>query len=158
MSLTATAGRILCGAIRADTRKRCCGVTTPVPLLSVHLRPSNPLSTQIPLSADAATWIGLAETIDQDPSMAVSPVGMKQEAAADLGTIGFVDVCEELTVLVEGRPFAFVEGPGGTTTLTAPLSGEVVEVNQQVVSTPEVLTDNADASVNWIVKIEHSVD
>ena len=66
-----------------------------------------------------------------------------------------MDVCEESTVLVAGRPFAMVEGIGGMVTLQSPLDGEVVAVNAELMRAPAVLDSGAEDEMNWIVKVEH---
>jgi glycine cleavage system H protein len=102
------------------------------------------------------TWVGLPEAVDAE--MSVSSVGITQHAAALLGGVGFVDACEDATLLVVGRPFAMVEGRGGTVTLVAPIDGEVIEVNADVLSNPSQLDDAAEDPANWIVKVEHASD
>ena len=53
-----------------------------------------------------------------------------------------------------GEEFGAVESVKAASDLNSPISGKVVEVNDKLEDTPELL--NQDAYANWIIKVELS--
>ena len=53
-----------------------------------------------------------------------------------------------------GEEFGAVESVKAASDLTSPVSGTVVEVNEALEDTPELV--NQDAFANWIIKVEMS--
>ena len=53
-----------------------------------------------------------------------------------------------------GEDFGAVESVKAASDLTSPVSGTVVEVNEALEDTPELV--NQDAFANWIIKVEMS--
>ena len=53
-----------------------------------------------------------------------------------------------------GEDFGAVESVKAASDLTSPVSGKVVEVNEALEDTPELV--NQDAFGNWIIKVELS--
>ena len=53
-----------------------------------------------------------------------------------------------------GEDFGAVESVKAASDLTSPVSGTVVEVNEALDDTPELV--NQDAFANWIIKVEMS--
>lgn len=79
-------------------------------------------------------------------------IGITDYAQHALGAVVYVDmpdVDDEITV---GEEFGAVESVKAASDLNAPISGTVVEINEQLTEHPELI--NQDAFSNWIVKVE----
>ena len=84
---------------------------------------------------------------------AVATVGITAHAAKQLGDVVFVQLPEVGTKLTKGDGAAVVESVKAASDVYAPLSGEVVEVNQTVVDDPASV--NADPQGNaWFFKLK----
>ena len=81
-------------------------------------------------------------------------IGITDFAQNALGDIVFVELPEVGSTLDKGATFGVVESIKSVSDLYAPLSGEVVEVNNELESTPELI--NSAAYDSWIVKIKLS--
>ena len=82
----------------------------------------------------------------------VATVGISNHAQEALGDIVFAEVPEAGRNLSKGDDAAVVESVKAASDIYAPLSGEVVAVNDDVVNAPESI--NADAYANWLFKIK----
>jgi len=81
-------------------------------------------------------------------------VGITDFAQNQLGEILFVELPEIGDETTQGKPFGVVESSKKASDLFAPISGEVVEVNEKLDDEPEYINENAyDA---WIAKIKVS--
>ena len=69
-----------------------------------------------------------------------------------LGNVVYVDMPEVDDEVEAGEEFGAVESVKAASDLISPVSGTVVEVNDQLADSPELL--NADAFANWIIKVE----
>jgi glycine cleavage system H protein len=79
-------------------------------------------------------------------------VGITDFASHELGDIVFVDIEKGLNSVVEAdSSFGIVEAVKTVSDLFMPLSCEILEVNQSVLDTPNLLND--DANTNWILKV-----
>ena len=77
-------------------------------------------------------------------------VGITDYAQQQLGDIVFVELPEVGATYEKGNPFGVVESVKAVSDLCAPLSGEIVEVNQELVDRPEAV--NEDCYDNgWMV-------
>ena len=81
-------------------------------------------------------------------------IGISDYAQHALGNVVYVDMPEEGDELEAGEDFGAVESVKAASDLFAPVSGEVIEINEALVDNPRLL--NEDAMANWIVKIELS--
>jgi len=80
-------------------------------------------------------------------------IGITSFAADELGDIVFVELPEVGSALSQFGTFGVVESVKAVSDLYAPVSGEVVEVNEKLRDAPELL--NADAfGEGWIAKVE----
>jgi glycine cleavage system H protein len=80
-------------------------------------------------------------------------IGITSFAAGELGDVVFVEVPEVGTSLRQFETFGVVESVKAVSDLYAPVSGEVVEVNEALHDTPELL--NSDAfGAGWIARVE----
>ncbi|CAN5216604.1 glycine cleavage system protein GcvH [soil metagenome] len=82
-------------------------------------------------------------------------IGITSFAADELGDIVFVELPEVGSSLGQFTTFGVVESVKAVSDLYAPISGMVVEVNEALRDTPEVL--NSDPfGAGWIAKVELS--
>ncbi|MDP3130081.1 MAG: glycine cleavage system protein H, partial [Bacillota bacterium] len=72
--------------------------------------------------------------------------------ASQLGTVVFVDLPAVGAKLVQNKEFGAVESVKAASDLIAPLSGTVVEVNDDLVGDPEAI--NKDAFSAWMIKVK----
>jgi len=80
-------------------------------------------------------------------------IGITSFAADELGDIVFVELPEVGATLSQFGTFGVVESVKAVSDLFAPISGEVIEVNEKLRDAPELL--NADAfGDGWIAKVE----
>jgi len=81
-------------------------------------------------------------------------VGITDYAQNALGNVVYVDMPEIDDDVEAGEEFGAVESVKAASDLNSPVSGKVVEVNQTLEDTPELI--NQDAYANWIIKVELS--
>ena len=81
-------------------------------------------------------------------------VGITDYAQHALGNIVYVDMPEVDDEVEAGEDFGAVESVKAASDLTSPVSGTVVEINEALEDTPELV--NQDAFENWIIKVELS--
>lgn len=79
-------------------------------------------------------------------------VGITDYAQNALGNIVYVDMPEADDELEAGEEFGAVESVKAASDLISPVSGTVVEVNEELEDAPELI--NKDAYNNWIVKVK----
>lgn len=78
-------------------------------------------------------------------------VGISEYAAQQLGAVTYVDMPEEGDELTKGEEFGAVESRKAASDLFAPVSGEVLEVNEELVDNPKLI-NNAPLDA-WIIKV-----
>jgi glycine cleavage system H protein len=79
-------------------------------------------------------------------------VGITEYAAEQLGDIVFVELPEPGRALEEARPFGVVESVKAVSDLFAPLTGEVIAVNEALAGEPELV--NSDPyGAGWMIKL-----
>lgn len=82
-------------------------------------------------------------------------VGVTDFAQGELGDIVYIDISEEGEELDQGETFGSVEAVKTVADLFMPVSGEVVESNEQLEGEPELV--NSDPyEAGWMVKIKMS--
>ena len=79
-------------------------------------------------------------------------LGITWFAQDALGEVVFFDPPEVGNTITGGEPYAEVESVKAVSDLIAPLSGEVLEVNDKVVEAPETVNDDPYGE-GWLVKI-----
>ena len=80
-------------------------------------------------------------------------IGITSFAADELGDIVFVELPEVGTALKQFATFGVVESVKAVSDLYAPVSAEVVEVNEALRGAPELLNSDAFGD-GWILKVE----
>ena len=81
-------------------------------------------------------------------------IGITDYAQNALGNVVYVDMPDVDDELEAGSDFGAVESVKAASDLISPVSGTVVEVNEALEDSPELI--NKDAFANWIVKVELS--
>lgn len=98
------------------------------------------------LYADSHEWV----KVDGD----IATVGITDYAQHALGNIVYVDMPEVGDEVEAGEDFGAVESVKAASDLISPVSGEVVEINEELEDTPEKI--NEDAFGAWIMKVKIS--
>jgi glycine cleavage system H protein len=80
-------------------------------------------------------------------------IGITSFAAEDLGDIVFVELPEVGTSIAQFGTFGVVESVKAVSDLYAPVSGEVVEVNEALRDQPELLNSDPFGE-GWIARVE----
>lgn len=82
-------------------------------------------------------------------------VGLADYAQNELGDITYLELPDSGTTLTQNEPLGVVESVKAASDIYAPLSGEVVEGNQAVVDSPELVNTSPYGDA-WLVKIKLS--
>lgn len=85
----------------------------------------------------------------------VATIGITAFAVDQLGDIVFVGLPEEGSELQKGDSFGSVESVKAVEDLYAPVSGQVVAINEAVVDSPESLLDDPYGE-GWLLKVKLS--
>ena len=90
-------------------------------------------------------WLNLQEDL--------ATVGITDYAQSQLGDIVFVEMPELSAKLAASESFGAIEAVKTVADLFAPVSGKVIEINENLDSSPDLV--NSDPySEGWIVKLE----
>lgn len=81
-------------------------------------------------------------------------VGITDFAQSELGDVVFVDLPEEGDEIVQGEEFGAVESVKAASDLIAPISGEILEVNEDLIGEPEKVNDTPYEA--WFLKVKMS--
>jgi glycine cleavage system H protein len=85
----------------------------------------------------------------------IATVGITEYAQGELGDIVYVDVDTLEDTVAEGDVFGSVEAVKTVSDLFMPLSGEIIEFNEELEDAPELV--NSDPyEKGWMIKIEIS--
>jgi glycine cleavage system H protein len=79
-------------------------------------------------------------------------IGITDYAQDTLGDIVFVDLPKVGASVEKGKVFGSVESVKAVSDLYAPVSGTVLEVNEELTNTPEKI--NTDAHGSWMIKVK----
>ena len=85
----------------------------------------------------------------------IATVGITEFAAGELGDIVYVEVETEGESLDREEVFGSVEAVKTVSDLFMPLSGEIVEFNEELESSPETINSDAYGE-GWMIKIKMS--
>ncbi len=85
----------------------------------------------------------------------IAVVGITDHAQKELGDIVYVDLPKPGVRLEQGKTLGSVESVKAVSDIYAPVSGEVVEVNEALSTTPEKLNEDPHGSA-WLAKIKLS--
>ena len=79
-------------------------------------------------------------------------VGLTDWAVEQLGDIVFVELPEVNSKFSKDEVFATIESVKAASEIYMPVAGEVVEVNENLINSPELI--NEDPFSSWLVKIK----
>jgi glycine cleavage system H protein len=86
------------------------------------------------------------------PQAETATIGITWHAQHELGDIVYVDLPKIGTRVETGKSFGSVESVKAVSDLYAPISGEVVEINEMLASAPEKLNEDPHESA-WLIKV-----
>ena len=79
-------------------------------------------------------------------------VGITDYAQSELGEIVFIDVPTEGETVAQGEVFGSIEAVKTVSDLNMPVTGEVLELNEELDAAPE-LVNNDPYGEGWIIRI-----
>ncbi|XP_061354750.1 glycine cleavage system H protein 2, mitochondrial-like isoform X2 [Gastrolobium bilobum] len=82
-------------------------------------------------------------------------VGITDHAQDHLGDVVYVELPEVGVALTQGDSFGAVESVKATSDIYSPVSGKVVEINEELSSSP-ALVNSSPFEDGWIIKVEMS--
>jgi glycine cleavage system H protein len=80
-------------------------------------------------------------------------IGITDYAQDALGEIVYIELPSEGDEVTKGNPFGAVESTKSVSDLYAPISGEVVEVNEALLDSPEVINEDPYGE-GWMIKVK----
>ena len=83
-------------------------------------------------------------------------VGISDYAQSELGDLVFVNLPEPGDEVEAGETFADVESVKAVSDIYSPVSGTVAEINEELLDSPELINENANAA--WFMKVEKVTD
>ena len=84
-------------------------------------------------------------------------VGITDYAIEQLGDIVFIELPEVGATFSKNEVFATVESVKAASEIYMPISGTVVEINEAIVDSPELLNDDSNSD-KWLIKIQSDAD
>ena len=85
----------------------------------------------------------------------VATVGITHHAQDQLGDVVFVELPKTGSKVHASQSFGTVESVKAVSDIYAPLSGDVAEINEALVDTPETLNEDPHVK-GWLIKIKLS--
>jgi len=82
----------------------------------------------------------------------VATIGLTDWAVEQLGDVVFVELPELGSSFAKNEVFATIESVKAASEIYMPVGGEIVEVNEELINSPELINDNPWS--NWLVKIK----
>lgn len=80
-------------------------------------------------------------------------VGITQHAAEALGDLVFVELPDVGTIVSKGDEIVVIESVKAASDIAAPLDGEIIEVNEQLIEKPELVNDDPLGAA-WFFKMK----
>ncbi len=99
------------------------------------------------LFADSHEWIAIEDGI--------ATIGISDFAQAELGDITYIDLPAVGDTLTKGKEFAAVESVKAASDIYSPVDGEVVEINEALDATPEIVNGSPYVD-GWLIKVKTS--
>ncbi|MDE5650406.1 MAG: glycine cleavage system protein GcvH [Duncaniella sp.] len=81
-------------------------------------------------------------------------IGITEYAQNALGNVVYVDMPEQGDDVEAGEDFGAVESVKAASDLISPVSGAVININEELIDNPRLI--NEDAMNNWIIEVELS--
>jgi glycine cleavage system H protein len=86
------------------------------------------------------------------PEGDIGTIGITDHAQSELGDIVYVDLPKVGAKIEKGKTLGSVESVKAVSDIFAPISGEVIEINEALASAPEKLNTDPHGSA-WLVKV-----
>lgn len=80
-------------------------------------------------------------------------IGITDFAQDQLGDVVFVELPDEGATVEAGKVFGVVESVKAVSDIYSPISGEVVEINSELVDSPEILNTSPYEDA-WMIKVQ----
>jgi glycine cleavage system H protein len=80
-------------------------------------------------------------------------IGITDYAQDALGEIVYIELPSEGDEITKGNPFGAVESTKSVSDLYAPISGEVMEVNEALLDSPEAINEDPYGD-GWMIKVK----
>ncbi len=80
-------------------------------------------------------------------------IGITDYAQDALGEIVYIELPSEGDEVIKGNPFGAVESTKSVSDLYAPVNGEVVEVNEALLDSPEAINEDPYGD-GWMIKVK----
>lgn len=93
------------------------------------------------------------EWVRLDPKQNIATIGVTEYATEKMGDVVHVDLPEEGADVASEEPFGNVESVKAVSDLFAPLAGKVVEINDSLMDSPEMVNEDPYGEA-WMVKIQ----
>ncbi|MEZ8086240.1 MULTISPECIES: glycine cleavage system protein GcvH [Vibrio] len=98
--------------------------------------------------ADSHEWV-------KDNGDGTVTIGISEHAQEMLGDVVFVDLPDTEDEIEAGESFSLVESVKAASDIYAPISGEIVEINEELEDSPELINEEPYEG-GWIVKVKMS--
>lgn len=98
--------------------------------------------------ADSHEWV-------KDNGDGTVTIGISEHAQEMLGDVVFVDLPDTGDEIEAGESFSLVESVKAASDIYAPISGEIVEINEELEDSPELINEESYEG-SWIVKVKMS--
>ncbi len=98
--------------------------------------------------ADSHEWV-------KDNGDGTVTIGISEHAQELLGDVVFVDLPDTEDEIEAGESFSLVESVKAASDIYAPISGEIVEINEELEDSPELINEESYEG-GWIVKVKMS--
>ena len=82
-------------------------------------------------------------------------IGISEHAQEMLGDVVFVDLPEVEAEIEAGDSFSLVESVKAASDIYAPITGEILEINEELEDSPELINEEPFEG-GWIVKVKMS--
>ncbi|MCJ2376273.1 glycine cleavage system protein GcvH [Vibrio sp. ZSDZ34] len=82
-------------------------------------------------------------------------IGISEHAQELLGDVVFVDLPEVEDEIEAGESFSLVESVKAASDIYAPVTGEIIEINEELEDSPELINEESYEG-GWIVKVKMS--
>jgi len=83
----------------------------------------------------------------------VAVIGISDYAAGELGDIVYVELPEKGSAIKQMDPIGTIEAVKTVADLYSPVSGEVIEVNEEIVEHPEIV-NSSPYEDGWFIKVK----
>ena len=87
----------------------------------------------------------------------VCTIGITDFAQGELGDIVFIELPDNETKIKLGQSAATIEAVKTVADVYAPISGEIIEINEKLETEPELL-NNSPFEDGWLIKVKISDD